>query len=162
MKKLKLFTKIKQLFPFFMVAFTLLFVLKLFVFKDKLNQIASTVVKAQAGAEITTSASAFVDSTYNYFKNGLNYEITFLEFGATGCSACKRMETVMADVRTKYPDKVNVVFLNILKPESQTLMKYYGVAAIPTQVILNREGLELFRHLGFYSTDDLIKQFQKK
>jgi thioredoxin 1 len=162
MKKLKLFAKIKQLFPFFMVAFTILFVLMLFVFKDKLNQMASQAVKAQAGAEITISASAFIDSAYNYSKNGLKYTYTFLEYGATGCSACKRMETVMADILAKYPDKVNVVFLNILKAENQMLMKYYGIAAIPTQVILNREGLELFRHLGLYSTDDLIKQFQNK
>jgi thioredoxin 1 len=162
MKKLRLFTKIKELFPFFMVAFTLLFVLMLFVFKDKLNQMASIAVKAQAGAEITSTASAFIDSAYNYFQNGLSYEYTFLEFGATGCAPCKRMEMEMAEIRIKYPDKVNVVFLNILKPESQMLMKYYGVAAIPAQVLLNGEGQEVFRHTGFYSTNDLIKQFQNK
>jgi len=156
------FTKIKKLFPFFMVSFTILFVLMLFVFKDKLTQIASKAIKAQATVEIITSASAFVDSTFNYSKNGLSYEITFLEFGSTGCAPCKSMETIMVAIRAKYPDIVNVVFLNILKPENQTLMKYYGVATIPTQVLLDKKGKEFFRHTGYYSFEDLAKQFQKK
>ena len=43
-------------------------------------------------------------------------------------------------------------------------MKYYGIAAIPTQVLLNKEGKEFFRHTGFYSTEELGKQirFEKK
>ena len=69
-------------------------------------------------SELTSSGEALVDSLYNYTKNGGTYEVTFLEFGSTGCPACKRMESVMDEVRQKYPEKVNVVFLNILKPEN--------------------------------------------
>jgi thioredoxin 1 len=162
MRKVKLFTKIKELMPIFGVVATLLFMVLLFAFKDQLNQMASTVVKAQAGAEIAVSASAFVDSAYNYAQNGLRYEITFLEFGATGCSACRQMETVMEEVKKQYPEKVKVVFLNILKPENQELMKYYGVAAIPTQVLLNKEGKEIFRHTGYFSVDELNVEFERK
>jgi len=46
-----------------------------------------------------------------------------------------------------------VVFLNILKPENQLLMKYYGIAVIPTQVLLDKEGEEFFRHSGFIFFD---------
>ena len=88
--------------------------------------------------------------------------MTFLEFGAKGCSACKRMETVMSEIRAKYPNRVNVVFLNVMLPENQRLMKYFGVAAIPTQVLLNKEGREFFRHTGYYSTEELNKQIEKK
>ena len=45
-----------------------------------------------------------------------------------------RMEGVMEEIIAKYPDKVKVVFVNVLKPESQLLMKYYGIAAIPTVI----------------------------
>jgi len=67
------------------------------------------------------------------------------------------MESVMTEIRTKYPQTVNVVFLNILKPENQDLMKYFGVAAIPTQVLLDKEGKEFFRHSGYISTEELSK-----
>jgi thioredoxin 1 len=42
-------------------------------------------------------------------------------------------------------------------PENQPLMKYYGIAAIPTQVLLNKEGKEYLRHTEYFSTEKLIK-----
>lgn len=45
----------------------------------------------------------------------------------------------------QYPNKVNVVFLNFLKPEILVLMKYYGIIGIPTQALLDKEGTEFFR-----------------
>jgi len=149
--------KLKTVFPVFMVVFTVSLLLLLFVFKDKLNQWASTAVKAQAGETIQAASAITIDSLYNYATNGLNYHVTFLEFGAMGCSACKRMEKVMDEIAARYPDSVYVIFLNILTPKNQQLMKYYGVAAIPTQVLLDRNGIEFFRHTGFYYATDLQK-----
>ncbi len=159
MKRWKLSTKGKQAFSVAFVALTLLFIVLLFALKENIAQMASKMVKAQAGSDIQNSESAFVDSLFNYSENGLNYEITFLEFGAKGCSACKRMESVMEDVRVKYPDRVNVVFVNILLPENRRLMKYFGVVAIPSQVLLNTEGQEFFRHTGFIGTKELSVNF---
>jgi len=162
MEKSKLSIKSKQILSVAFLVLSVLFFVFLIAFKDKLTQIASGLVKAKPGSEIQNSESTFVDSAYNYSKNGLSYEMTFLEFGAKGCSACKRMESVMSDVRAKYPNRVNVVFLNVMLPENQRLMKYFGIAAIPTQVLLNKEGKEFFRHTGYYSTEYLIRQIEKK
>ena len=162
MKKLRLTTKAKQALSVAFLVVSVLFFVLLIAFKDRLTKVASDMVKTQAGSEIQKSESAFVDSAYNYIKNGLSYEVTFLEFGAKGCSACKRMESVMNDIRAKYPNRVNVVFLNVMLPENQRLMKYFGVAAIPTQVLLNKEGKEYFRHTGYYSTKEIIKNLTIK
>ena len=70
----------------------------------------------------------------------------------------------MEEISKKNPQTVNVVFLNILKPENQVLMKYFGIATIPTQVLLDNEGNEYFRHTGYYSAEELtihINSFQK-
>lgn len=144
------------------MALSILFIVLLFVFKDNLNSFASKQIQALAGSEIVLSESAMIDSTYNYSKNKLNFQTTFLEFGAKGCSACKRMESVMTEIRAKYPTQVNVVFINIMLPESQRLMKYFGIAAIPTQVLLNKEGKEYFRHTGYYSAEELIESLTIK
>ena len=122
--------------------------------KDNMNNYVSKMMKTQAGSEITKSGSAYVDSNFDYTKNGKGYQVTFLEFGAN-CPACKRMESVMGEIRTKYPQTVYVIFLNIVKPENQILMKYFGIAAIPTQVLLDKEGNEYFRHTGYYSAEEL-------
>jgi thioredoxin 1 len=149
--------KVRQTLSIVFLVFSILFIVLLFVFKDKLNTYATKAIQLQAGSEIHLSESAFIDSAYNYTKNGLSYEITFLEFGSKGCSACKRMETVMQEIREKYADQVNVVFINILLPENQRLMKHFGIAVIPTQVLLNKGGREVFRHNGYLATEDLVK-----
>jgi thioredoxin 1 len=150
---------LKKIIPWVVVSlFAAVFVVA-FALKDTMNSTISEMMKQQASPELTSSGEALTDSLYNYTKNGGAYEITFLEFGSTGCPACKRMESVMDEVRVKYPDKVNVVFLNILKPQNQLLMKYYGIAVIPTQVLLDKRGKEFFRNSGFISTGNLEKEF---
>ena len=114
--------------------------------KDKMNNYTAELIKKQASPEIISSGEALIDSLYNYSKNGRSYEITFLEFGAKGCSACKRMEKVLEEIRLEYPNRVNVVFNNVLKADQQNLMKMYGIATIPTQILLDKNGKEIFRH----------------
>jgi len=67
----------------------------------------------------------------------------------------------MEEIQTKHPKTVNVVFLKVLLPENQNLMKYFGVAVIPTQVLLDKDGKEFFRHSGYYSTEDLNTEISK-
>jgi len=153
---------LKKIIPWVVVGiFAAVFVVA-FALKDTMNDTISEMMKQQASPELTSSGDALTDSLYNYTKNGGAYEVTFLEFGSTGCPACKRMESVMDEVRQKYPEKVNVVFLNILKPENQLLMKYYGIAVIPTQVLLDKEGKEFFRHSGYLPTSDIQKEVSRK
>jgi thioredoxin 1 len=129
--------------------------------RSKMNIYISELMKQQAGEEVVFMASAYVDSVFNYQKNRKEFELTFLEFGAKDCSACKRMESVLIEVAEKHPE-INVVFLNALLPENQLLMKYYGIATIPTQVLLDINGKEFFRHDGYYSYKNLIKEFEDK
>jgi thioredoxin 1 len=161
MKKWKLSTKAKQTLSIAFLVLSIAFFVLLFAFKSRLTDCASQLVRAQTDSGIQNIESIKVDSAFNYKKNGLPYEVTFLEFGATGCSACKRMEIVMSDIRKKYPQKVNVVFLNVLLPQNQNLMKYFGIASIPTQVLLNKEGKEFFRHNGYLSTMEISEIIQQ-
>lgn len=100
-----------------------------------------------------------INSLYNYTENGETYKFTFLEFGSTHCSACKNMEAVMEKIKQRYSDKVKVVFINVMEKSSKEMVNYYGVAAIPTQVLLDKEGKEYFRHNGFIPENELAKHF---
>jgi thioredoxin 1 len=161
MEKKKTSGKIKKVLNLIAVLLSVLFFVALFFSKDKLTDTASDMVKMQAGTETIQSVTAYIDSAYHYKKNAQSYQVTFLEFGSTGCSACKRMEKVMEDIREQYPEKVNVVFYNITFPENRKLMKYYGVSIIPTQILLDDEGKEFFRHTGYISTPKLIKEIHE-
>lgn len=150
--------KIKKILNLVAVILSVLFFVALFIFKDKLSNTASDMVKRQAGAETIQSVTTYIDSAYNYKNNAQSYDVTFLEFGSTGCSACKRMEKVMQDIRKHYPEKVNVVFYNITIPGNRKLMKYFGISVIPTQILLDAKGEEIFRHTGFISTQELTNR----
>ena len=112
MKKLKLFTKLRKITPVIVFSLSILFFIVLFLSKNKLNEFVSQSIKLESGSIEEKELKLHLDSLYNYSKNELPYKITFLEFGSTGCSACKRMEKVMDEIKQQYPDQVNVVFYN--------------------------------------------------
>jgi thioredoxin 1 len=91
----------------------------------------------QTSGEIKRSGHRVVDSLYNYTKNQEDYKMTILEFGANNCINCKRMKKVLDEIPNKYSGQVNVVFYDILKPEDLNFMKLFGIASIPSQVLLN-------------------------
>jgi len=150
---------LKKIFPVVFIVLSILFFVFLALFRNTLTNYTSELKQYYMNPEIAGSEAAKVDSAYNYKKNKLNYLVTFLEFGATGCSSCKHMEGVMEDIKKLYPGKVNVQFKNVRLKENQMIMEYYGIVMIPTQVLLDREGKEFFRHTGVLTTDEMIKIF---
>lgn len=96
---------------------------------------------------------------YNYVKNGDEYTYTFLEFGSVGCAECKRMQDVMEEIKAQNIGSVNVVFINVADLTHKELVQFYGIAAIPTQILLDRSGKEYFRHTGYIERAELQKHF---
>ncbi len=144
-----------------LILIPIILLILLFTLKGQLNKYLSKEFKSLTDTSTQNSIKAVVDSLYNYHLNNLSYQTTFLEFGAKGCVACRKMEFVLEEVKAEYPEKINVIFLNILHPQNQEMMKYFGVAAIPTQVLLDKSGAEYFRHTGYYSFKDLRKVMEK-
>lgn len=128
----------------------------LVVFRGDLLDYLSANRAARMSEDIRTAVADEISRAYAYSRNGAPYTCTFLEFGATGCSACRQMETVMETIRTRYPDRVQVVFVHVGRKEHQQLVDYFGIATIPTQVLLDRDGKEYYRHTGYLSADELI------
>ena len=136
------------------VALIILMFLSLIIFhKDIATYISQSKIE-QLSANTKKSISDSIAQKYNYHHNGETYDYTFIEFGSTGCHSCRQMEEVKG--------KVNIVFINLMEPESKRFFEYYGVATIPTQVLLDKKGKEFFRHTGFYSADELSTHFTTK
>jgi thiol-disulfide isomerase/thioredoxin len=81
---------------------------------------------------------------------------TMVEFGATGCKPCEMMQPILAKLKDKYANQLNVVFLHV--GEEQILATRYGISAIPVQAFFDKNGVEVFRHVGFYPLDEVEKQ----
>lgn len=149
---------LKKTGPFILAAFLLVLLIVGYSGRNNMNRFISEKMKEQATAETKLSVNELIQKNYNYTENTLNYDFTLLEFGSTGCAVCKRMEPVLEEIRNTQQTKVNVVFLHIMKSENQPLMKYYGISAVPMQILLDKQGREFFRHYGFISAAELTEK----
>jgi len=87
-------------------------------------------------------------------------KITFVELGSVNCIPCRQMQPVMKSIEEKFGDQVKVVFHDVWKDKAPA--QKYGIQLIPTQVFLDENGKEFFRHEGFYAEDEIIKLFETK
>lgn len=71
-------------------------------------------------------------------------EMVLMNFGASWCPPCRKMEPVLAELKTENP---NVALLNIDAGKEQDLMKANKVKQIPTY-ILYKNGEEVWRTAG--------------
>ena len=144
------------------VALIILMFLSLITFhKDIATYISQSKIE-QLSTNTKKSISDSIAQKYNYHHNGKTYDYTFIEFGSTGCHSCRQMEEVMEKIKTEYKGKGTGGGRNIREPESKRFFEYYGVATIPTQVLLDKKGKEFFRHTGFYSADELSTHFTSR
>ncbi len=83
--------------------------------------------------------------------------VTFIELGSVNCIPCKAMQPVMDSIRTKYPDQVSVLFYDVWTDEGAPYGQQYRIRVIPTQVFLDKDGEEYYRHEGFFPEEELLK-----
>ena len=88
--------------------------------------------------------------------------VTFVELGSVNCIPCKKMQPVMKSVEEKYGSQIKVIFYDVWKEEQKQYAVKYGIKLIPTQVFLDAEGKEFFRHEGFYPETEIDKLLVKK
>jgi thioredoxin 1 len=90
------------------------------------------------------------------------YKVTFIELGSVNCIPCKAMQPVMKEIEQEYGKQVKVVFYDVWTKEGSPFGDQYKIRAIPTQVFLDKDGKEYFRHIGFFPKEEIIKVLQKQ
>jgi len=79
-----------------------------------------------------------------------------VDFGADGCRPCDMMTPVLAALKTKFEGKVNVLFVHVRN--EPVLGARYGIQSIPVQAFFDKEGKEVFRHIGFFPQEQIEKK----
>jgi len=88
-------------------------------------------------------------------------KITFIELGSVKCVPCKMMQPVMKEIEEEFADTVKVVFHDVWTKEGKKYGQQYKIKVIPTQVFLDEQGNEFFRHEGFFSKKEIEELFHK-
>ena len=85
--------------------------------------------------------------------------VTMLDLGADSCIPCKMMSPILTKMEKRYDGKAAIIFIDVWKHRDQA--KRFGVRAIPTQIFFDKEGKEIYRHVGFMSESAIVDQLKK-
>ena len=89
-------------------------------------------------------------------------EVTFIELGSVRCIPCQKMQKVIKKVEEKYPAKVKTIFYDVWTDHGKKYADTYNIDLIPTQVFLDKNGNEYYRHEGYFEFDELEKVLKQK
>jgi len=82
-----------------------------------------------------------------------------VDVGARTCIPCKLMAPILEGLKKEYAGRLQVDFLDLtINPD---YAEQYKVRVIPTQIFFDASGKELFRHVGFYSKEDILSKFKE-
>ena len=90
-------------------------------------------------------------------KKAEEIKVTFVELGSVKCIPCKMMQPIMKEIEKEYSGQVKVVFYDVWTEEGRPYAEKYAIRAIPTQVFLDKDGKEYYRHTGFFPKEELLK-----
>ena len=81
-----------------------------------------------------------------------------LELGSHSCIPCKKMMPILNELSTQQSE-FTVSFVDVWQSEGKS--EQYGIKSIPTQLFFDKDGKELFRHVGFYPKEDILAKWQE-
>lgn len=81
-----------------------------------------------------------------------------LELGSMRCQACLEMAKVLDALRASQGERLLVEFIDVF--ERPDAAAPYKISLIPTQILYDAAGKEIFRHTGYFSHDDILAKFR--
>lgn len=132
----------------YLILSVVLIVLAIFGFKSMFNNTTSSETKEMSEEEQIPSVS--------------EAKVIFLELGSVGCIPCDKMQPILEEIKNEYQGQVEVIFYDLKTPAGKPYIQEYQVRAIPTQVFLDKDGNEYFRHLGFFPKEEVVKVLQQQ
>ena len=82
------------------------------------------------------------------------------DFGAKKCIPCKKMAPMLDKLEENYKGYFIVKFTDVWMSENVQLAKQHGIQSIPTQIFFDKNGKELWRHVGFFSKDNILSKWK--
>lgn len=104
----------------------------------------------------TAGAAEPVSDTVTYPEKGI---VTMIDLGSKKCIPCKMMAPILSKLEKMYQGKAAIVFIDVKSDTEQA--KQFKIRAIPTQIFFDKNGKEVFRHVGFWDEKSIVSQLTK-
>jgi len=143
------------------LAVLLLIAVAAYFAKEKLSCFKINYQLQHSDIEVVQSDSAQYFEQFKNENGAQSFQLSLIEFGGQGCRPCMRMDTILEEITQIYGSKLNLQVIRLTDRENRKYAKYFGVQMVPSQVILNTKGEEVFRHTGFLAKEDLQAEIDK-
>jgi thioredoxin 1 len=80
--------------------------------------------------------------------------VTMVDLGADKCIPCKMMAPILKKLEAQYKGKAAIVFIDVWKDKKPA--RRFGIRAIPTQIFFDKNGSEVYRHVGFMNEEAIV------
>lgn len=107
-----------------------------------------------AGPAVQDNAPAAAPAATTQAKLPIMYD-----FFATWCGPCKQMAPIVDQLKEEYKGKVDIQIIDI--DQNKSLASQYQINAVPTQIIFDSAGKQVFKHVGTCSKETLVAEFKK-
>lgn len=114
---------------------------------QNLKETDTTVEAPSADENVAESASAEEATSQKDLPK-------LLEIGAGKCVDCKKMAPIIEGLKSEYEGRVVVESIDVMKVP--TAQREYKLRLIPTQILYDKTGKEVWRHEGFIPREDLV------
>lgn len=109
--------------------------------------------------ELLANAHSLKESEYKYVKESIGKgKPYFLEVGSDSCHSCQVMGEMLYKATQKNPT-YNIHFINVKKERKAA--NELKIRLIPTQIIYDKDGKEVYRHIGLLGKPELSDLFKK-
>jgi len=112
---------------------------------------ASSDANAQAASVAAHQAASAPAATAKLPK--------LLDLGAGKCIPCKMMKPILDELKRDYASQFITEFIDVWENPDEA--KKHSVEVIPTQIFYDAEGMELFRHVGFFGKEDILAKWKE-
>jgi len=82
-----------------------------------------------------------------------------IELGSDKCIPCKMMAPIIEELKKELAGKLQMEFYDVWK--DPTVGQKFGIRVIPTQIFIDPNDKEVFRHEGFFSKEDILAKWEK-
>jgi len=84
-----------------------------------------------------------------------------VDLGAAKCIPCKMLAPILEELTREYAGVLTVEFIDVWQQENVDNAQHYRIESIPTQIFLDADGKELWRHEGFITKAELVVKWKE-
>ena len=84
-----------------------------------------------------------------------------LDFGRGVCIPCKKMAPILTELAAEYRGRALIRIIDIGEPGGREISREFGIQLIPTQIFIDAEGREVWRHEGFLARETIVEKLRE-